>query len=55
MGLGMLHLGFLWATVAKIGRTPDGQFGGGSIVEYRNDRMSSQVFVIGAPVQHPSF
>ena len=28
MGLGMLHWGSLRATVAKIGLTPDGQFGG---------------------------
>ena len=33
----------------EIGRTPDGQFGGGSIVEYVNDRISSQVFVMGLP------
>jgi hypothetical protein len=33
----------------EIGLTPDGQVGGGSTIEYRNDRISSQVFVMGSP------
>src|SRR5262245_2679632 len=31
---------------SEIGRTPDGQVGGGSIMEYRTARISSQVFVM---------
>jgi hypothetical protein len=38
----------------EIGRTSDGQVGGGSIMEYRFARISSQVFVMGLPfrLQH---
>ena len=35
----------------EIGGTPDGQVDGGSIVEYRNDRISSPSLCHGAPLQ----
>ena len=38
----------------EIGRTSDGQVGGGSIMEYRFARISSQVFVMRLPFRLPT-